>query len=413
MKDLEINEFIKKEQKRQDEQVELIASENFVSNDVLEANGSILINKYAEGYPNKRYYGGCENMDLIEQLAIDRLNKMFGSKFSNVQPHSGTQANWAAYNSVLEPGDTILGMDLYSGGHLSHGFVVSSTSKYFNSISYKVNPKTFELDFEEIRMLAHKHKPKLIIAGASAYPRIINWKKFREIADDVGAVLIADIAHIAGLISTGLHPNPLDFGIDIVTSTTHKTLRGARGGIILTNNEELAIKIDKSIFPGTQGGPLMNHIAGKAVSFGEALKPEFVKYQKQVIRNAKLMADRFISFGAIVTTGGTDTHLFIIDVKKSLGITGQEAENLMHKINITLNKNTVPFDSETPFIASGIRIGTPAMTTKGWMEKHFLELADIIWNTLKNRDDKVIIRKNKELVEKLIKEAKNEKCNCN
>ncbi len=403
MKDLEILKTIKNEQKRQNEHAELIASENFVSEDVLEANGSIFTNKYAEGYPYKRYYGGCENADEMEQLAIDRIKKLFNSKFANVQPHSGSQANWAAYNAVMEPGDTLLGMDLSSGGHLTHGFIVSSTSKYFKSVNYKVNRDTQLLDFEEIRSLALEHKPKVIVCGASAYPRVIDFAEFRKIADEIDAVLIADVAHIAGLIVAGLHPNPLDFGVDIVTSTTHKTLRGSRGGIILTNNEEYANKINKSIFPSTQGGPLLNLIAGKAVSFYEALQPEFKEYQKQVIKNSKAMAQHLIEKGAVITTGGTDNHLFLVNVKKSLGITGAEAEKLMGKINITLNKNTVPFDDERPMVTSGIRIGTPAMTTKGWLEKDFKDLADIIWETLKNKDDNEFVLKNKEKVLSLIK----------
>ncbi len=402
MKDLEILKTIENEQRRQNENVELIASENFVSKDVLKANGSIFTNKYAEGYPYKRYYGGCENADEMEQIAINRLKKLFNAKFANVQPHSGSQANWAAYNAVMEPGDVLLGMDLSSGGHLTHGFTVSSTSKYFKSFNYRVDKNTNLLDFNEIRSLAIKHKPKVIVCGASAYPRIIDFSKFREIADEVNAILIADIAHIAGLIVAGEHPNPLDYGVDVVTSTTHKTLRGARGGIILTNNEELAIKIDKSIFPSTQGGPLLNLIAGKAVTFYEALQPEFKKYQKQVIKNSKAMANYFIEQGAVITTNGTDNHLFIMNVKESFGITGLEAENLMHKINITLNKNTIPFDEERPTITSGIRIGTPAMTTKKWMETDFIELAKLMLNTFKNKNNNEIILDNKRKVLQLI-----------
>ena len=405
MKDLIIQKAIESEKKRQEEFIELIASENFVSKDVLEATGSILTNKYAEGYPNKRYYGGCENMDMVEQTTIDRINKLFNSKFANVQAHSGSQANWAAYNAILEPGDKILGMALDSGGHLTHGFHVSSTSKYFESKSYHVTKDTHLIDYDEVREIAHSFKPKLIICGASAYSRIIDFKKFKEIADEIGAYLLADVAHIAGLIVTGLHPNPLDYGVDIVTSTTHKTLRGSRGGIILTNNEELATKIDKSVFPSTQGGPLMNQIAGKGVAFYEALQPEFKEYQQQVVNNSKAFANRLLEKGFSLVSGGTDNHLILVDVKKSFNITGQAAENVMGKVNITLNKNTVPFDSESPRITSGIRVGTPAMTTKGWVEKDFIDLADIMINVFNNIDNEDFLMEQKELVIKLNKRA--------
>ncbi|NQX83123.1 MAG: serine hydroxymethyltransferase [Mycoplasmataceae bacterium] len=405
MKDLKILKAIKNEQKRQDEHVELIASENFVSQDVLEANGSILTNKYAEGYPSKRYYGGCENVDVVEQLAIDRIKKLFNANFANVQTHSGTQANWSAYNAVLESGDKILGMALDSGGHLTHGFHVSSTSKYFQAKSYGVDKETHLIDFDEIRRVAHEFKPKLIICGASAYSRIIDFKKFKEIANEIGALLLADVAHIAGLIVTGLHPNPLDFGVDIVTSTTHKTLRGSRGGIILTNDKEIAMKIDKSVFPGTQGGPLMNQIAGKAVAFYEALKPEFKIYQKQVIKNSKAFAKRLLEKNFLLISGGTDNHIVLVNVKKSFGITGQEAEDIMQKINITLNKNTVPFDEESPRITSGIRVGSPAMTSKGWIEQDFTDLADIMISVFKNIDDNELIKIKKQEIINLVKRA--------
>ncbi len=388
MEDKKIENLIRKEEKRQEEHVELIASENFVSEGVLEATGSIFTNKYAEGYPDNRYYGGCENVNELEKLAINRVKKMFNAKFANVQPHSGSQANFAAYNAILESGDIILGMALQAGGHLTHGFKVSSTSKYFKAYSYGVNKETNELDFDEIRKIALKVKPKLIICGASAYSRIIDWKKFKKIADEVGAYVLADVAHVAGLIVAGLHPNPLKDGIDIVTSTTHKTLRGARGGIILTNNKEIAAKIDKSVFPGTQGGPLMNVIAGKAVSFGEALKPEFKKYQKQVIKNAQVFSNYLVNKGATIVTGGTDNHLFLLDVKKSFGITGKVAEDRLIKIGIVANKNTIPFDDESPMITSGVRFGTPAMTTRGWKEKEFESIAEIIWKVLSEKDDK-------------------------
>ena len=402
MEDKKIERLIKKEEQRQLEHVELIASENFVSQDVLEATGSVFTNKYAEGYPDNRYYGGCENVNELEQLAIDRVKKMFGAKFANVQAHSGSQANFAAYNSILESGDTILGMALQAGGHLTHGFKVSSTSKYFKAHSYGVNEKTNRLDFEEIRKIALEVKPKLIICGASAYSRIIDWKEFKKIADEVGAYVLADVAHVAGLIVAGLHPNPLDDGIDIMTSTTHKTLRGARGGIILTNNKELAAKIDKSIFPGTQGGPLMNIIAGKAVAFNEALKPEFKKYQEQVIKNAKAFSNYLINKGSKVITNGTDNHLFLLDVKQSFGITGKVAEDRLIKIGIVSNKNTIPFDKESPMVASGVRLGTPAMTTKGWKEKEFESIAEIIWNVLSEKDEKNLSKFHKDTL-KLVK----------
>lgn len=405
MKDLEIFKAIELEQKRQDEHVELIASENFVSEDVLKVNGSILTNKYAEGYPSNRYYGGCENVDIIEKLAIERIKKLFNANFANVQAHSGSQANWSAYNAILEPGDKILGMSLDSGGHLTHGFHVSSTAKYFQSESYGVKKEDNLIDFDEVRKKAHEFKPKLIICGASAYSRIIDFKTFREIADEVGAFLLADVAHIAGLIVAGLHPNPLDFGVDIVTSTTHKTLRGSRGGIILTNDEDLSKKIDKSIFPSTQGGPLMNHIAGKAISFFEALQPEFKEYQKQVIKNAKVFSNKMIEENFTIISGGTDNHMILIDIKKSFGITGDVAEEAMRKINITLNKNSIPFDTESPKITSGIRVGTPAMTSKGWIEEDFCELVEIMVSVFKNINDESIYKENKIKIEKLIKKA--------
>jgi len=384
MKDKVVEKIIKEEELRQDTHVELIASENFVSNDILEAVGSVFTNKYAEGYPGKRYYGGCEIVDKIETLAIERAKEMFGANYANVQPLSGSTANFSAYNALLEPGDTILGMELQAGGHLTHGFKVSVTGRYWKPYSYAVNKETLRLDYEEIREIALKVKPKLIICGASAYPRIIDWKEFVKIGKEVGAYVLADIAHIAGLIAAGLHPNPLKDGVDVVTSTTHKTIRGARGGIILTNNKELAKKIDSSVFPGTQGGPLVHVIAGKAIAFGEALQPEFKEYQKQVIKNAQACANHLIKKGAKITTGGTDNHLFLINVKETFGLTGDKAEDKLFKIGIVVNKNTIPFDSESPNVTSGIRIGTPAMTTKNWKENDFVELADIIWEALSN-----------------------------
>ncbi len=405
MKDLELQQAIELEQKRQNEHVELIASENFVSQEVLDVSGSILTNKYAEGYPGKRYYGGCENVDKVEQLAIDRIKKLFNANFANVQPHSGSQANFAVYTGLLKPGGKILGMALDAGGHLTHGFHVNASSKYFEAESYGVDKETHLIDFDEVRQKALEFEPDLIICGASAYSRIIDFKKFREIADEVGAYLMADVAHIAGLIVADQHPNPFDYGVDVVTSTTHKTLRGARGGIILSNNEEVATKVDRAIFPATQGGPLMNLIGGKAVAFFEALQPEFKEYQKQVVLNAKAFASRLTEKGFSLVSGGTDNHLILVNVKKSFGITGQQAEDVMHKINITLNKNSVPFDEESPRVTSGIRVGTPAMTTKGWKENDFVELADIMIEVFKDIDNESLIAESKNKILSLIERA--------
>ena len=398
MKDKIIEKIIRNEQKRQDSHVELIASENFVSSDVLEATGSILTNKYAEGYPGARYYGGCENVDQIESIAIERLNKIFNAKYSNVQAHSGSQANLAAYLALVNPGDKILGMSLSAGGHLTHGYHVSISGKIFDSYSYGVSKDTNEIDYDEVLKIAKKVKPNLIICGASAYPRKIDFKKFREIANEVGAYLLADVAHIAGLIITNLHDNPLDYGVDVVTSTTHKTLRGPRGGIILTNNKELALKIDKSIFPGIQGGPIMNIIAGKAVAFKEADSKEFIEYQQQVVKNANVFASKLIEQGTIITTGGTDNHLFLVNVKKSFGITGMRAEELLYFANIIVNKNSIPFDDEKPTVTSGIRIGTPAMTTKGWKENQFIKVAEIIYAILSKKNNDCAASKQKEVI---------------
>ncbi|NOQ50438.1 MAG: aminotransferase class I/II-fold pyridoxal phosphate-dependent enzyme [Mycoplasmataceae bacterium] len=388
MKDQKILHLINKEKTRQREYVELIASENYVSADVLEAVGSILTNKYAEGYPNARYYGGCEFIDQIEQLAIDRLKKIFNAKFANVQSHSGSQANQGAYMALLNPGDKIMGMSLTSGGHLTHGFKVSSSGQFYQAQAYEVDPKTHELNYETILAQALKFKPKLIICGASAYSRIIDWGEFRKIADKVGAYLLADVAHIAGLIVADQHPNPLDFGVDVVTSTTHKTLRGPRGGIILTNNEELAKKIDKAVFPGIQGGPLEHVIAAKAIAFGEADTKEFNQYIENVCLNAGAFANEFINLGAKVITNGTDNHLFLVDVKTSYDITGQRAEDLLLRANIVVNKNTIPFDKLSPSIASGVRFGTPAMTTMGWNQDDFIKLTVIIDKIFKTNDNK-------------------------
>lgn len=381
-----IDEIIQKEKNRQEEHIELIASENFVSDAVLEAQGSILTNKYAEGYPKKRYYGGCEFIDEIETAAIERLKKLFNAKFVNVQPHSGSQANMAVYQALLNPGDTILGMSLSEGGHLTHGFHLNFSGKFYKTAFYGVDEKTEMIDYDKVLEIAKEIKPQLIIAGASAYSRIIDFKRFREIADEVGAYLHVDMAHIAGLVAAGVHPSPLPYA-HVVSSTTHKTLRGPRGGIILTNNEDVAKKIDKAVFPGVQGGPLMHVIAAKAVSFLEALSPEFVEYQTQVVKNAQVLAEEMKKRGFRVVSGGTDNHLMLIDVKQRYNITGLDAENLLHKVSITCNKNGLPFDKEKPAYASGIRIGTPASTTRGFKENEMKLIAEFIDQAFANRND--------------------------
>ena len=383
--DLEVYNAILEEEKRQEEGIELIASENFVSKAVMEAAGSVFTNKYAEGYPERRYYGGCVNADTVEQLAIDRLKKIFGAKFANVQPHSGSQANMGVYVSLLEAGDKILGMGLSSGGHLTHGYKVNFSGKNYIGIEYGLNPETELLDYDEVRRLAVQEKPKIIVAGASAYSRIIDFKKFREIADEVGAYLMVDMAHIAGLVAAGEHPNPMEYA-DIVTSTTHKTMRGPRGGIILTNNEEIAKKIDKAIFPGIQGGPLMHIIAAKAVAFKEALSPEFKEYQKQVVKNAKAMADALVKGGLRIVSGGTDNHLMLVDLRPK-GVTGKLAEESLEKAGITCNKNAIPNDPEKPFITSGVRLGTPAITARGMKEDESVKIAKMIIKVLENVND--------------------------
>jgi glycine hydroxymethyltransferase len=383
--DLEVYNAIVEEEKRQEEGIELIASENFVSKAVMEAAGSVFTNKYAEGYPEKRYYGGCANADTVEQLAIDRLKKIFGAKFANVQPHSGSQANMGVYVSLLEAGDKILGMGLSSGGHLTHGYKINFSGKNYVGIEYGLNPETEMLDYDEIRRLAIQEKPQIIVAGASAYSRVIDFKKFREIADEVGAYLMVDMAHIAGLVAVGEHPNPMEYA-DIVTSTTHKTMRGPRGGIILTNNEEIAKKIDKAIFPGIQGGPLMHIIAAKAVAFKEALSPEFKEYQKQVVKNAKAMADALVKGGLRIVSGGTDNHLMLVDLRPK-GVTGKMAEEGLEKAGITCNKNSIPNDPEKPFITSGIRLGTPAITARGMKEDEAVQIAEMIIKVLENVND--------------------------
>ena len=383
--DLEVYNAILEEEKRQEEGIELIASENFVSKAVMEAAGSVFTNKYAEGYPERRYYGGCVNADTVEQLAIDRLKKIFGAKFANVQPHSGSQANMGVYVSLLEAGDKILGMGLSSGGHLTHGYKINFSGKNYVGIEYGLNPETEMLDYDEIRRLAIQEKPQIIVAGASAYSRVIDFKKFREIADEVGAYLMVDMAHIAGLVAAGEHPNPMEYA-DIVTSTTHKTMRGPRGGIILTNNEEIAKKIDKAIFPGIQGGPLMHIIAAKAVAFKEALSPEFKEYQKQVVKNAKAMADALVKGGLRIVSGGTDNHLMLVDLRPK-GVTGKMAEEGLEKAGITCNKNSIPNDPEKPFITSGIRLGTPAITARGMKEDETVQIAEMIIKVLENVND--------------------------
>lgn len=364
-----------KEKERQSINIELIASENFVSERVLEAMGSHLTNKYAEGYPSKRYYGGCEYVDLVEELARDRAKKLFNAEHANVQPHSGSNANFGVYFSILNPGDKILGMNLSHGGHLTHGSPVNMSGKYFDVVFYGVKEKTEIIDYDEVRDIAKKEKPKLIVAGASAYSRFIDFKKFREIADEVGAYFMVDMAHIAGLVAAGLHPNPVEYA-DFVTSTTHKTLRGPRGGLILCK-EKFAKQIDKAIFPGIQGGPLMHIIAAKAVCFKEAMDEGFTNYQNQVVKNAKKLAQELINNDLRIVSGGTDNHLMLVDVRNK-GLTGKEAEKILDDIHITTNKNTIPFDPQSPFITSGLRIGTPAVTTKGMKENEMVELAKII-----------------------------------
>ena len=377
-----LQDALNKERKRQENNIELIASENYVSKSVLELQGSILTNKYAEGYPNKRYYGGCEYIDIFESLAIDYAKKLFGAKFANVQPHSGSSANMAVYKALLNNGDKVMGMNLDHGGHLTHGYKLNFSGKEYNIVSYNVNKETEMIDYEEFEKLAIKEKPTMIIAGASAYSRIIDFAKIREICDKCGAIMMVDMAHIAGLVATGLHPSPIEYA-DVVTSTTHKTLRGPRGGLILTNDEEISKKIDKTIFPGLQGGPLMHVIAAKAQCFYEALQPEFKDYQLQVLKNIKAMSDEFIKMGYHVISGGTDNHLILLDVL-SIGINGLEAEVALDKIHITVNKNTIPNETLKANVTSGIRIGSAAMTTRGLKEEDFIEVARIIDKCLKN-----------------------------
>ncbi|HEI7885087.1 TPA: serine hydroxymethyltransferase [Staphylococcus aureus] len=397
-----IAEAIEREFQRQNSNIELIASENFVSEAVMEVQGSVLTNKYAEGYPGRRYYGGCEFVDVTESIAIDRAKALFGAEHVNVQPHSGSQANMAVYLVALEMGDTVLGMNLSHGGHLTHGAPVNFSGKFYNFVEYGVDKDTERINYDEVRKLALEHKPKLIVAGASAYSRTIDFKKFKEIADEVNAKLMVDMAHIAGLVAAGLHPNPVEYA-DFVTTTTHKTLRGPRGGMILCK-EEYKKDIDKTIFPGIQGGPLEHVIAAKAVAFGEALENNFKTYQQQVVKNAKVLAEALINEGFRIVSGGTDNHLVAVDVKGSIGLTGKEAEETLDSVGITCNKNTIPFDQEKPFVTSGIRLGTPAATTRGFDEKAFEEVAKIISLALKNSKDEEKLQQAKERVAKLTAE---------
>lgn len=379
---------MEEELNRQRTKLELIASENFVSSAVMEAQGSVLTNKYAEGYAGKRYYGGCEYVDIVEKLAIERAKELFGADHVNVQPHSGSQANFAVYFALLNIGDTIMGMNLDHGGHLTHGSPVNVSGTYFNIVPYGVDKETGRIDYEKMREIALEHKPKLIIGGASAYSRIIDFEKMADIAHEVGAIFMVDMAHIAGLVAAGLHPNPCKWA-DVVTTTTHKTLRGPRGGMILCK-EKYAKAIDKAIFPGIQGGPLMHVIAAKAVAFGEALKPEFKTYMKQVLLNAKALAESLQNEGLVIVSGGTDNHLLNVDVRNT-GLTGKEAEHILDEVNITCNKNTIPFDPESPFVTSGIRLGTPALTTRGLNEEDMVELGRIIASVLKNANDQAVL----------------------
>lgn len=397
-----LKDALRKETKRQEENIELIASENYVSKDILKLQGSILTNKYAEGYPGKRYYGGCQYIDIFENKAIEYVCQLFGCKYANVQPHSGSSANMAVYRALVSHGDKVMGMNLSHGGHLTHGHPINFSGLDYEIVSYNVNEKTGMIDYDEIEQLAIKEKPKMIIAGCSAYSRVIDFKRFREIADKCGAYLMVDMAHIAGLVAAGLHPSPIPYA-DVVTSTTHKTLRGPRGGIILTNNEEIIKKVNKVIFPGIQGGPLMHVIAAKAQCFYEALQPEFKEYQKQVIKNMKAMSDYLKSKGVKVISDGTDNHLILVDVKSSFDLSGKKAEKILDEIHITCNKNTIPFDTESPFITSGIRIGSPAMTTRGLKEEEFKLIGEIIYKSLSNVDDKDIQKECKKEVLELTK----------
>ena len=399
--DPEIQKAIDQELSRQREKLEMIASENIVSTAVMQAQGSILTNKYAEGYPGKRYYGGCEYVDIVEQLAIDRAKKLFGAEYANVQPHSGAQANTAVYFALLQPGDTILGMNLTDGGHLTHGSPVNISGKYFKIIPYGVDKETERIDYDELERLAKEHQPKLIVGGASAYSRVIDFERMAQIAKSVGAYLMIDMAHIAGLVAAGLHPSPVPYA-DVVTTTTHKTLRGPRGGLILCRDAEFGKQFNKAIFPGIQGGPLMHVIAAKAVAFKEALSDEFKVYQQQVLDNAKALADELVKKGFRIVSGGTDNHLMLVDLR-SKNITGKEAQFLLDEIGITANRNTIPFEPLSPFVTSGIRLGTPALTTRGLKEEDIREVADIIADVIENREDSAVIEAAKVKVQAICK----------
>ena len=399
--DTEIQEAINKELSRQRDKLEMIASENIVSKAVMQAQGSVLTNKYAEGYPGKRYYGGCEYVDVVEQLAIDRAKKLFGAEYANVQPHSGAQANTAVYFALLQPGDTILGMNLTDGGHLTHGSPVNISGKYFKIIPYGVDKETERIDYDELERLAKEHQPKLIVGGASAYSRIIDFERMAQIAKSVGAYFMVDMAHIAGLVAAGLHPSPVPYA-DVVTTTTHKTLRGPRGGLILCRDAEFGKQFNKAIFPGIQGGPLMHVVAAKAAAFKEALSDEFKVYQQQVLDNAKALADELVKKGFRIVSGGTDNHLMLVDLR-SKNITGKEAQFLLDEIGITANRNTIPFEPLSPFVTSGIRLGTPALTTRGLKEEDIREVADIIADVIENREDSAVIETTKAKVQAICK----------
>ena len=399
--DPEIQKAIDQELSRQREKLEMIASENIVSTAVMQAQGSILTNKYADGYPGKRYYGGCEYVDIVEQLAIDRAKKLFGAEYANVQPHSGAQANTAVYFALLQPGDTILGMNLTDGGHLTHGSPVNISGKYFKIIPYGVDKETERIDYDELERLAKEHQPKLIVGGASAYSRVIDFERMAQIAKSVGAYFMVDMAHIAGLVAAGLHPSPVPYA-DVVTTTTHKTLRGPRGGLILCRDAEFGKQFNKAIFPGIQGGPLMHVIAAKAVAFKEALSDEFKVYQQQVLDNAKALADELVKKGFRIVSGGTDNHLMLVDLR-SKNITGKEAQFLLDEIGITANRNTIPFEPLSPFVTSGIRLGTPALTTRGLKEEDIREVADIIADVIENREDSAVIEAAKAKVQAICK----------
>ncbi len=392
-----LEEALRKERKRQEDNIELIASENYVSNDILKLQGSILTNKYAEGYPGKRYYGGCEYIDVFERQAINYAKELFDALYANVQPHSGSSANMAVYRALLNHGDKVMGMSLSNGGHLTHGHKMSFSGKDYEIVDYDIDPKTEEINYDEIERRVLEEKPKMVIAGASAYSRTIDFKRFREICDKVGAYLMVDMAHIAGLVAAGLHSSPVPYA-HVVTSTTHKTLRGPRGGLILTNDPEIAKKIDKTIFPGIQGGPLMHVIAAKAQCFYEALQPEFKTYQENVLKNIKVLAETLSNEGFRIISGGTDNHLILVDVKSGCGLTGKDAQNLLDRIHITTNKNTIPGETESPMVTSGLRLGSPAMTTRGFTEADFKQVGNIIATALKNSD-------NEEILENLEKEV--------